>query len=245
MGKPEKKPAKPELTDQQETFVEHYLQSWNATEAAKKAGYSPDTARSQASRLLTNVNVKKAIAERAKSLRMNTDEWYVRVAEQARSDMGDFLRDDGTIDLAAARKANKTRLLAEYQEETTIRPSEDGDPIVTTKKKIKLHSAQKALDMLGQRIAIPETKQAQLDAQVLQLQAQAALLENKLEELQKKEALLAFLQQKATPEVYQEVLRLLTGGPQSGGAKTVIDLAFEDTPRQEDPETPEAPPTSE
>lgn len=54
------------LTKQQRDFVEHYVltsgaSSKGGTEAAIAAGYSPKTATQQASRLLTNVNVKAAI----------------------------------------------------------------------------------------------------------------------------------------------------------------------------------------
>jgi phage terminase small subunit len=41
--------------------------SLNATKAAESAGYSPKTAASQASRLLRNVNVRKAVKRRWRS----------------------------------------------------------------------------------------------------------------------------------------------------------------------------------
>ncbi len=50
------------LTNKQRVFVELYLTLWNATEAAKQAGYSPKTAQEQSSRLLSNVIVKQEIA---------------------------------------------------------------------------------------------------------------------------------------------------------------------------------------
>ena len=52
------------LKPQQERFVVEYLKTpENATDAAIRAGYSPKTATAQASRMLTNVNVRKAIDE--------------------------------------------------------------------------------------------------------------------------------------------------------------------------------------
>ena len=36
---------------------------FNATRAAKVAGYSPKTAKEQASRLLTNVNLQRAVSD--------------------------------------------------------------------------------------------------------------------------------------------------------------------------------------
>ena len=48
-----------ELTNKQEFFCDEYLVDFNATRAAKVAGYSEKTARSQGQRLLTNVDIQK------------------------------------------------------------------------------------------------------------------------------------------------------------------------------------------
>ena len=48
------------LTRKQQRFVDEYLIDLSATQAAKRAGYSPRTARQQASRLLSNVNIQAA-----------------------------------------------------------------------------------------------------------------------------------------------------------------------------------------
>jgi len=144
------------LNDQQEVFVEHYLRSWNASEAARKAGYSEQSAREIGSRLLTNVNIQEAIEERMKGLRMETNEWYARVTEQARGNLGDFIEDDGSIDVKQARADNKLRLLQEYQVEQTYRKVDEGDPVPVTKTKIKLYSSQEALKMMGARLFTPK-----------------------------------------------------------------------------------------
>jgi hypothetical protein len=49
------------LTNKQKLFIAAYLNSFNATHAAREAGYSEKTARTQGSVLLTNPNIKKAI----------------------------------------------------------------------------------------------------------------------------------------------------------------------------------------
>ena len=48
----------------QKAFADYYLETSNATESAKKAGYSEKTAYSQGQRLLKNVEVKAYIEER-------------------------------------------------------------------------------------------------------------------------------------------------------------------------------------
>mgnify|MGYP002641742072 CR=1 FL=1 len=52
------------LTARQSRFLNEYLVDMNATNAAVRAGYSVRTAKSQASRLLTNVNLQKAIKKK-------------------------------------------------------------------------------------------------------------------------------------------------------------------------------------
>lgn len=52
-----------ELNPRQKAFCEHFVSSGNATEAARKAGYSESSAEQTASRLLTNNKVKAYIKE--------------------------------------------------------------------------------------------------------------------------------------------------------------------------------------
>jgi phage terminase small subunit len=53
-----------ELTPKQLRFVDEYLVDLNATQAAIRAGYSANTAQEQGARLLSNVIVSAAVAER-------------------------------------------------------------------------------------------------------------------------------------------------------------------------------------
>ena len=48
-----------ELTPKQERFCQEYMKDLNGTQAAIRAGYSKETARQQAQRLLTKVYIKK------------------------------------------------------------------------------------------------------------------------------------------------------------------------------------------
>ena len=66
------------LTDKRRAFVREYVTDWNATQAAKRAGYSEKTAQQQGSRLLTNVVIAKAVRdvkrERSKFLNTGKDD---------------------------------------------------------------------------------------------------------------------------------------------------------------------------
>ncbi len=72
------------LTPKKQLFVEYYLVNSNATEAAKKAGYSEKTAKSQGARLLTDVDIRKLVERRLTKVAMTADEWMTEVAELAR-----------------------------------------------------------------------------------------------------------------------------------------------------------------
>jgi len=49
------------LTQKQKRFTEEYMVDLNATQAAVRAGYSPKTAKDQASRMLTKVDIHQEI----------------------------------------------------------------------------------------------------------------------------------------------------------------------------------------
>lgn len=74
------------LTDKQQAFVEYYLTHWNATEAARQAGYSGNysTLRSIGSENLTKPNIRQEIEQRLSDLKMNADEAVTRLSAMAR-----------------------------------------------------------------------------------------------------------------------------------------------------------------
>lgn len=56
------------LTEKQNRFADFYIETGNATDAAKKAGYSEKYIHTNATKLLQNTTVKAAIDERLKSM---------------------------------------------------------------------------------------------------------------------------------------------------------------------------------
>lgn len=87
------------LTAKQQLFVKEYLVDLNATQAAIRAGYSAKTAEQQASRLLSNVKVQKAIEEamskRAAKVEITADRVLREYAKIAFFDPRRLYRDDG------------------------------------------------------------------------------------------------------------------------------------------------------
>lgn len=127
-----------DLTNKQKAFVEEYLQDFNATRAAERAGYSGDDSSlaAQGSRLLRNVKVAKKISERLQAAAMSADEVLDRLAEQARGEYASYIQDDGMVDLSQLVADGKAHLIK------AIRPNKYG-------YSIEFYDAQSALALIG------------------------------------------------------------------------------------------------
>src|SRR5262245_35171215 len=72
------------MTDKQLRFIEEYTTDWNGTQAAIRAGYGSAGARVEAHRLLTNANIRAAVAERARAITEANDVSQERVLLELR-----------------------------------------------------------------------------------------------------------------------------------------------------------------
>ncbi|MGB8644028.1 MAG: terminase small subunit [Anaerolineae bacterium] len=124
-----------ELTLKQRAFVEHYLMCWNASEAARRAGYRT-RANTAGARMMSNDVIFGLIQARFGELAMSANEILARLSDQARGSIDDFIGAGGVIDLKKARQASRMHLLHRYA--------------VTDKgTSIELYDAQAALVQLG------------------------------------------------------------------------------------------------
>src|SRR3990172_7601363 len=111
-------------TRKQWAFIEEYLQCFNATEAAKRAGYSERTARQQGSRLLSNVDISEEIKQRLDERAVRADEILQRLSDMARADLGDFMDIESMsfqISLEKAKELGLTHLIKKLKQKTIIR----------------------------------------------------------------------------------------------------------------------------
>ncbi len=99
------------LTGKQRLFVEEYLTHWNATEAAKRAGYSERTAGVIGCENLTKPNIAAEIARRVSERSMTADEVLVRLAEQARSLYAEYIDEWGKVDIKRMKDDGKAHLI--------------------------------------------------------------------------------------------------------------------------------------
>lgn len=135
------------MNAQQERFIEAYVETRNASEAARRAGYSAKTARQQGSRLLTKVAVQAALAERLTPI-ITSDEVLERLTSHARGTMANFIDVDDSgnvrVSLKNAKAYGQLHLIKKIK--TTRRVSEE---YTETTVELELYDAQAALVQLG------------------------------------------------------------------------------------------------
>lgn len=102
------------LSDKRQVFVEEYLATWNATEAARRAGYAfPNV---EGSKLLVIPSIAEEVRRRVAERAMTADEVLTRLAEQGRAEYSRYFRPNGTVDLAAMIADGKGHLIKSIKE---------------------------------------------------------------------------------------------------------------------------------
>lgn len=131
------------LNLKQQAFIDEYLKCRNAAESARRAGYSPKTARSIGAENLTKPDISAEISRRTTENAMGADEVLSRLASHARGTIEDFVSfmpgpyPVFTLDLDKARERNVLHLIKK------LKYNDEGYP------EIELHDAQAALVQLG------------------------------------------------------------------------------------------------
>lgn len=123
------------LTAKQKAFIEAYLTHWNATKAALEAEYSPKTAYSIGQENLKKPEIAAAIQARLDEKVMSANEVLDRLSQQARFDLGKYVRGE-SVDLDALIADGYGHLIK------AIKPGKFGDTI-------EFHDPFAALQLLG------------------------------------------------------------------------------------------------
>lgn len=144
------------LTKKQKIFVDEYLIDLNATQAAIRAGYSPDTAGSIGSENLKKpeirARIEKAMAERSKRTGINQDRIIMELAKIALLNPKGLVNfDEATIkedatdeDVAAVASVKVKRF-----------PTKDGEGV---EREVKIYDKTKALELLGRHLGMFKDK---------------------------------------------------------------------------------------
>jgi phage terminase small subunit len=138
------------LTRKQQVFIAEYLKTWNASEAARRAGYSVKTAGSIGQRLLKDVEISAAIQTRLAEVHMSSDEALKLLADMGRGDIGEVVDNNGLLDLRVAREKGMTKLLRKIKQKTVTRigKSDDDDDVEIVEIEFEMYSAKDAIDTI-------------------------------------------------------------------------------------------------
>lgn len=143
--------AKSQLSEQRRRFVDEYLIDLNGTQAAIRAGYSAKTAQEQSSRLLSNVMVQQAIAERmaerSKRTGINQDRVVLELAKLAFVKMTDIVDSNGKIKDTATDDDLSCIESVKYKHSDT-------DTGYSVEREVKIGSKLKALELLGKHLGM-------------------------------------------------------------------------------------------
>lgn len=69
------------LTPKQERFIQEYIRSGNASDALRKAGYSPKYANTHVNKMLQNASIKARLDELQEQLRQETEDIATTVTQ--------------------------------------------------------------------------------------------------------------------------------------------------------------------
>ncbi len=148
------------MTPKQARFVAEYLIDLNATQAAIRCGYSARTANRQGSRLLSNVDIAAAVAEKAQKQLASADLSAARVLEEMRrlafSDVRALFNESG--DLRPLHELTAEQAAAIASVEVVIKNAAAGDGVTDTVHKIKTWDKPRTLEMLGKHFGLLEDR---------------------------------------------------------------------------------------
>lgn len=161
------------MTQKQKLFIEEYLIDLNATQAAIRAGYSPDTAQQIGSENLSkpviSTEISKAMAERSRRTGVSADRVVLELAKIG------FAKITDIVDLQTAEiKEDVSEDDLACIQSIKVKPNEWG-----TEKEIKMYDKRAALVDLGKHLGMfkdrlelsgtLETEKTKLDGLIRQM----------------------------------------------------------------------------
>ena len=147
------------LSDKQELFCLEYLKDLNATQAAKRAGYSHKTANEQGSQLLARLSISSRIqtlnAKRFNNAELQGLNVIKELALLSFSDIQDYIEIDDGGAITAKRfeemKGKASKAIKSIKEKKVIREAKDGSEamLVESTFELTLWEKPKSLELLG------------------------------------------------------------------------------------------------
>lgn len=143
----------------QSVFIAEYLVDLNATQAAIRAGYEPESAGVVGSNLLHNPRILAAIergkAQRIARVNMTADTVLQELSMLATSRIDHYvIDDDGQVQLAEGAPDGAMAAIQSVKRKKTIRESKDGEMFITYDVEIRLWDKPGALKLMGKHAGI-------------------------------------------------------------------------------------------
>lgn len=141
-------------------FVAEYVKDLNATQAAIRAGYAPNSAGRHADRLVKNGEIAEAIRDAQAELlaRLRVDaEWLLRrLVELAEADIAELFDASGRLLPIQAIPSSARRLIAAVEsiENSDFVASPGSRPMGNTTRKVRLVDRLRVLEMIGKHISV-------------------------------------------------------------------------------------------
>lgn len=152
-----------QITDRMKKFVDEYLIDFNATQAAIRAGYSPDTANEQGSQLLARPDIRELVAEGQKEIMERTQTFQDNAVAELKivgfSDLADFLtvKEGGIVEQKPFNELTKEQTKCIKKIRQVVRSTHAADGSIlhqTATLEIELHDKLKALELLGRHLGM-------------------------------------------------------------------------------------------
>ena len=139
----------PELTEKQRKFVEEYMIDLNGKQAAIRAGYTPQSAEQQASKMLlkgkVHACIQREIAIQSKRTGVTADRVIRELAKLA------FINADDLINMDAATIKDESSMNNTAAIQSVRVKYYDGE---VSEREVKLYDKIKAMELLGKHLAM-------------------------------------------------------------------------------------------
>lgn len=159
------------LTEKQRIFCHEYVRDWNATRAAKVAGYSENTAKQIGSENLTKLDIKQYIeyiqvdlAKLAGISKLRNIEELQKIAYSTIAHLHNTWIELKEFEALTEDQKCAIESIDTKTEKRTVRVNESTDiDVDTIYVKIKLHSKTKAIEMLNSMMGWNAPSKSEID----------------------------------------------------------------------------------
>lgn len=128
-------------SDMRTVWLTEYLKCWNATEAARRAGYKWPNKKGPEIKQELAEEIQEKLAE----LTMTADEALILMTRIARGDLSQYIYPDGDIGIEELKESGDGRLLKKYKRVKTSTTRKNGDEYDTESLDFEFYPADAAI----------------------------------------------------------------------------------------------------